>query len=106
MVEYEIKSRDLEEFDPRAPVAQFRSLLIRGSILFGISIAALGLIAVPAIKNEGLLTAMGGPGIDMMTTGSIGSVDGGGTYRVQRSMTQSGPGDCYIFGDGHRQGAC
>ena len=106
-MEFEIKSRDLDDYDLASPVSQVRSVLIRGSILFGAAVVAVALVVVPAIKGEDdTLSAMSGANIDMMSTGSISSGGQSTSYRVQRSITQPGVGPCIFWPDGRKQGAC
>ncbi|MDY8110544.1 hypothetical protein U0C82_15485 [Fulvimarina sp. 2208YS6-2-32] len=107
MTEFEIKSRDLDEFDLTSPIAQLRSLLVRGSILFGVAVVAVALVVVPAIRGEGdTLSAMSGSNLDMMSTGSITSGGQSTTYRVQRSILQPDAAPCIFWPDGRQQGAC
>ncbi|EAU42219.1 hypothetical protein FP2506_05256 [Fulvimarina pelagi HTCC2506] len=108
MTEFEIRSKDIDDYDLASPLSHLRSVLIRGSVLFGLGVAAMTLVVVPAMQqgSMGTLAAFGGPDIDRMTTGSI---TGGGqstTYRVHRSILQSGSGPCLMWPDGRQQGAC
>ncbi|MER0239876.1 hypothetical protein [Fulvimarina sp. MAC8] len=108
MTEFEIRSKDIDDYDLTSPLSHFRSVLIRGSVLFGLGVAAVTLIVVPAVKQgqNSTLAAMSGANIDQMTTGSITSQARSTTYRVQRSVLQSGAGPCLMWPDGRQQGAC
>ena len=108
MTEFEIRSKDLDDYDLASPLSRFRSLLIRGSILFGIGVAAVTMVVVPAMKQgqNTNFAAIGGANIDQMTTGSISPQGQSTTYRVQRSVLQSGSGPCLIWPDGRQQGSC
>lgn len=80
---------------------------IRLALLFGAGAVALGLIVAPLAEKRfsgGIAAADAFYGVDMTSTGSIGS---GRTYTVRKSVLQSVPGaTCIISANGHRIGDC
>ncbi|MEN3791667.1 hypothetical protein [Fulvimarina sp. MAC3] len=108
MTEFEIRSKDIDDYDLISPLSRFRSVLIRGSILFGLAVGAVTMIVAPAMKDghNSTLASMNGANIDPIMTGSTGSQGQSTTYRVQRSILQSGSGPCLMWPDGRQQGAC
>lgn len=80
--------------------------LLRITLLFGSAAVALALIFAPIAENQFSRTvdAGGYGGVDMMSTGSIGT---GTSYTIRRSVLQSSPNAiCVIRGDGRRSGDC
>ncbi|MEQ9179866.1 MAG: hypothetical protein RIF44_14320, partial [Nitratireductor sp.] len=80
---------------------------IRLALLFGAGAVALGLVVAPLAEKRfsgGIAAADAFYGVDMTSTGSIGS---GKTYTVRKSVLQSVPGaTCIINGDGRQIGDC
>ncbi|MGC4026682.1 MAG: hypothetical protein QM744_16995 [Mesorhizobium sp.] len=77
--------------------------LLRATLLFGLGIAALTVIIVPALDKRSSEWA-DGAGIDAM---QVGSIDQGSTYTIRRSVLQPSPDAvCIIRQDGSRTGAC
>jgi hypothetical protein len=75
---------------------------LRIALLFGSAAVALALIAVPLL--EGRVSDRPAGGVDLMSTGSIGT---GETYTIRRSVLQSSPDAvCVIRSDGTRSGDC
>lgn len=81
--------------------------VLRIVLLFGSAAAALAVILTPIAENQVRSYAQRGgfPGIDRMSTGSIGGP--GDTYVVRRSVLQSAPDSvCIIRKNGVRSGDC
>ncbi|PSM16232.1 hypothetical protein C7T96_21405 [Nitratireductor sp. StC3] len=80
---------------------------VRLALLFGAGAVVLGLVVAPLAEKRlsgGVVAADGFYGVDMTSTGSIGS---GKTYTVRKSVLQTVPGAaCIINGDGRRIGDC
>lgn len=81
--------------------------LLRPVLLFGSAAIALALMLVPMLEDATSDMADAGPqGLDMTSTGSIGSA-GSGVYVVRRSVLQSSPDAvCVIRANGARVGDC
>jgi hypothetical protein len=80
---------------------------LRVALLFGSAAIAFGLIIAPLAESQfqGRRTAASPfPGVDMMSTGSIGYQ---GTYTLRKSVLQNSPESvCIILDDGRRHGDC
>lgn len=107
MTEFEIRSRLIDEQDDVGPIAEFRTGLMRATLLFGVIAVAFVLIVLPQAKRVAGADFASVPQLDMMTTGSISPAGGSRTqvYTVQRSVLQDG-GPCYTFANGDKRGAC
>lgn len=81
--------------------------VLRLALLFGSAAIALALIATPLLDRESrqAFARDTGPfGLDMTSTGSIGSSS---SYTVRRSVLQPSPDSvCIIRADGRRSGEC
>ncbi|ORE97695.1 hypothetical protein [Aurantimonas sp. 22II-16-19i] len=81
-------------------------LLLRATLLFSAALVALALVVVPmADRRTHDVAASGGPELDMMATGSIGTSTQ--HYTVRRSVLQApGSAPCLLFSDGTSRGGC
>ncbi len=90
----------------RATINLASSSLLRATLLFGFAMVALTLILVPVAEDQvRTITAQTGDfGIDRTTTGSI---RGGRTYTIHRSILQANPDAfCIINQNGTISGDC
>jgi len=79
--------------------------VLRVALLFGSVAVALALLIVPMLdRDASFLSARPGAGVDVMSTGSIG---GGSSYTIRRSVLQDSPNSvCIIRSNGTRSGDC
>lgn len=78
--------------------------ILRITLLFGTATIAMALLAVPMLTRHIDLAQNDAPGIDMTTTGSIGTQR---VYTVEKSVLQNTPGAiCIVHQDGSRTGDC
>lgn len=110
---------DWETPRPRraSPLADAGMGALRVALLFGSAAVAVALILTPIIEiqTEKMLYSSYAPGVDMMSTGSIGGGLAGGSvgqrsatsYVVRRSVLQPSPSSvCVIRSNGMRTGDC
>lgn len=99
------------DWDSIRPDRSFRAAdagvgLLRLTLLFGSAAVALALLAAPVLDRSTRQQFAGADypaGLDMVSTGSIGSR----TYTVRRSVLQASPDSvCIISANGHRSGDC
>lgn len=93
---------ELNDLRLQASVLEFRTGLLRATLLFGAITIGLALVVVPMARNSVDYVASR-PQLDTMTTGSIGA----SRYTVHRSVLQApGSGPCIVHASGRRTGAC
>ena len=79
---------------------------LRVALLFGSAVIALALILAPVLDNQvdDYLARGDAQGVDMMSTGTIGSK---ATYTIRKSVLQSTPNSvCILRSNGTRSGDC
>jgi hypothetical protein len=78
--------------------------ILRITLLFGTATVAMALLAVPMLARHTDLAQNDMPGIDMTTTGSVGTRQ---VYTLEKSVLQDAPGAvCIVHQDGSREGDC
>lgn len=108
---------DLQRSRRGSPLADAGMGALRVTLLFGSAAVALALILTPIVESQTdkMLYSSYSPGLDMMTTGSIGGGLATGTigqrgpnsYVVRRSVLQPSPNSvCVIRQNGMRSGDC
>ncbi|MCO6387198.1 hypothetical protein [Aliihoeflea sp. 40Bstr573] len=99
-----------QDLSGRSFISQTSAGILRVTLLFGSAVIALTLILVPiADKNarDRMFASVESPGIDRMSTGSIGPRSSAETYTIRRSVLQQSPSAvCIIRESGARSGSC
>lgn len=81
------------------------TVILRFTLLFGLCVVALALVAVPALQRKAQNWALDGSGgIDPIR---VGSTVGSEVYTIRRSVLQTSPNSiCIIRPNGTRSGDC
>ncbi|WP_144222642.1 hypothetical protein [Mesorhizobium amorphae] len=97
--------RDWADIRPQRSLGMIGMGMLRVTLLFGSAAVALSILGASYLDNQlGQRFASADPGLDMMSTGSIGRMS---TYTVRRSVLQPSPDAvCIIRDNGTRSGAC
>jgi hypothetical protein len=77
---------------------------LRVALLFGSAMVAIALLLTPLLDQRDSVAVNGAAGIDVMSTGSIGTKR---SYTIRRSVLQDSPASvCIIRSNGARSGDC
>jgi hypothetical protein len=89
-------------------LAGARTGLFRATLLFGSTLGALALIAVPeADRRAKLVVAERAGDVDPVVTGSVARPSGNDHYTLRRSVLDDPDvGPCIMFPDGRQKGSC
>ncbi|MGV8939092.1 MAG: hypothetical protein ACOH2J_18380 [Allorhizobium sp.] len=88
------------QVDDRASNKSGRTGVLNIALLFGTAVVALTLILTPMLAGTDRKRLASAPrDIDMITTGSISTSEGGKRYTIRRSVLQETPGSvCIVDG--------